>query len=141
MGKYRGADGWIHDDSVDKPRRYENKENLNASPKKESNPDPNVGPRSKCPNCDLTHTWRKLEGYCTRCGWGKVESTGVDSDTTGGCCAFAALCLICPLVAGGMGYAFMGFGGLLAGGGLGIAFPVSVLVYAVTSGAKSGGGE
>lgn len=132
MAKYRGADGWLHDDSVEGPRRYENKENVkeNAPAKKE--PDPDVGPRSRCPNCDLSVSWRRLEGFCAACGWGKKESKSKDGET-GACCAFLGLITVCPLVGAGMGYAALGFGGLLAGGGLGLALPIGLVVWAATS--------
>ncbi|KKN47419.1 hypothetical protein LCGC14_0663320 [marine sediment metagenome] len=128
MGKYEGADGWLYDDSVDGPSRYQASENVQKpAPKK----DP---PRklNSCPNCSLGFSWRREEGYCTSCGWGKPKKPK-SKDDGGACCAFLATAIGIPLVSMGMGYGAGGFGGLLVGLGLGCAVPIVVLVLAAAS--------
>jgi len=136
MAKYRGSDGWVHDDSVGNPQRYENKENIKEGVAKEQPPtkqlDPSKRPRHKCPNCDLSATWRRLEGHCEACGWGKNQKKPSDSDS-GACCAFLGVVIVIPLVAAGIGYGLMGGAGLLIGGGIGLSIPIGLIVLALNS--------
>lgn len=130
VGKYRSADGWLHDDSTEGTQRYKNKDKLQESEKEKLH--------TKCPNCDLTSSWRRLEGYCASCGWGKKEQSKDDDAQIGGaCCAVLGMFTVCPLVGMGIGYAAWGFGGSLAGGGIGIAIPIGFIVFALVSATSS----
>lgn len=120
MSKYRGNDGWLHDDNVGKPQRYKNSEDTNPpkrTPKKFLN---------KCPNCGLHVTWRRLEHRCTACNWGRKDSKHTPTEASTGCCFFAGITIVLPLVGAGIGQGLAGFGGLLAGFGLGISVPIGI---------------
>ena len=140
MGKYRGADGWLHDDSADKPKRYEHKENLSESAAPQEKPAPKL---TRCPNCALGASWMRLEGYCRSCGWGKKEAKEEQAETTkltdqefGACCGWLTALMVLPLIGSGVGYANSGFGGLLVGVGIGIALPIAFLVWVGAIGSK-----
>ena len=136
MGKYQGKDGWLHDDSVDGTSRYKKSE----STQKPKQPPKPKKKHDRCPNCSMSHCWRREEGYCTSCGWGKTESAKKE-DNDGGiyCCFAAAALIILPLLGTGMGYGFGGFGGMIAGFAIGLAVPVVVMAYAVSTAPKKKG--
>jgi len=146
MAKYRGADGWIYDDSVSGPRRYENKDVV--EPEKQKKEDPPVKKLNQCPNCRLTACWRREEGYCNNCGWGKEEG-GIEPPTPpqkkkkqksadAFCCFLLGVFIVCPLVGAGMGYGFGGFGGLLVGVGLGVGIPFGLCALIAAGSTKKG---
>lgn len=113
MGKYIGSDGWVHDDSVDGPQRYTNKEGVfGPAPKK---PPTN---HTKCPNCQLSTSWRMMEQQCMNCGWGRPKA---DGDVTAACCAVMAIAVVITLIGTGLGFWLGGFGGSLVGLGLSLA--------------------
>jgi len=99
-------------------------------------PDPTIGPRSSCPNCCVASSWRRLEGVCKNCGWGKKKSE-VRANDGGACCAAFGIMAVCPLIGAGIGYAAMGFGGMLIGGGLGVAAPIALTVWAATTATRT----
>lgn len=68
MAKYRGQDGWLHDDSVEGPRRYHNKEKVSGPQQKRK-------VRTKCPNCNADTGWRRMEARCALCGWREAPPT------------------------------------------------------------------
>lgn len=125
VSKYRGSDGWLHDDGVD-PQRYENVENVQPAQTEKKK-------YSRCPNCDLSITWRREEGLCTHCGWGKIEDEEGDKAFAMGCLVLVGLAIVCPLVGMGIGYGIGGFGGLVVGFGLGIAVPIAVLIVGINA--------
>jgi len=126
--KYRGSDGWLHDDTAGN-RRYQNTENTQANkPKDKPKTD-----HKKCPNCTFSVSWRIMEQHCDRCGWGKPESNGEGALA---CCAFIGVALVVVLVSMGIGYGVGGFGGLIAGLGIGLSLPVGLIFLMSMSGSK-----
>lgn len=122
MGKYRGSDGWLHDDTVG-PRRYHNRDITSGQPSKQ--------PPKECPNCASTALWRRMEGVCRQCGWGKPESTPMSDEGAAFCCGLLCVSSVLPLVAMGVGYGFGGFGGLLVGLGLSGGALMGVVMFCV----------
>lgn len=120
MGKYRGSDGWLHDDSIGS-RRYHHRDSVSGPPSRE-HPD-------KCPNCGFAVSWRRMEGICDRCDWGKPPTKPMSEAELAGCCGMVGVVIALPLLGTGMGYAFGGFGGLLAGLGIAVA-----TIFAATAG-------
>jgi len=133
VAKYRGSDGWVHDDSVGKPQRYENKENVEENVKEDAAKEQPM--LTQCPNCALSVSWRRLEGHCEACGWGKKQKKTSDGDS-GACCAFLGMVVVLPLIGAGVGYALIGGAGLLLGGGIGISVPIGLVVLALNSSPK-----
>jgi hypothetical protein len=132
MGKYQGADGWVYDDGVT-PRRYENREKVGP----DSAPNQEKKKLTECPNCNSPVSWRREEGYCVYCGWGKgLAESSSDSSTAGvaGCLFLLGALAVCPLVGMGMGYGVGGVAGLLIGLGFGIAAPIALIIAIAASG-------
>ena len=127
MGKYRGKNGWLHDDSVGKPQRYTESENVQEpAPRSEEPPKPDK--LDTCPNCAFDVAWRREEQYCAACGWGKEKP--ISGDNAGACWILIGLFTVCPLVSTGMGYAIGGVGGLMVGLGVGLAVPIGLCIFA-----------
>jgi len=141
MSKYRGSDGWLNDDGV--TRRYHSQDK--TKPRETAADSTPKRPKlDRCPNCTFTIYWRVVEGYCKHCGWGKKDSDWagwtppVTSDGGVGlaCCGMVGVSAVLSLVLMGMGYGFGGFGGMIAGLGLGLAAPVGLIIAASMTGKK-----
>ena len=152
MTKYRGADGWIHDDGV--TRRYHNRDDTKpekaaekAAERAADDTKPERPKLTTCPNCPFSIKWRREEGYCDHCGWGKtqgdwdnwkppVTAGGGGGDGALACCGMVGVAIIACLVGMGMGYGIGGWGGLLVGLGLGITVPVAFIFVMLASTSK-----
>lgn len=132
--KYRGADGWLYDDSVQKPQRMQKKEKLDspASPKGQETT------YEHCPNCEHRFGWRQMEQRCIACGWqAKQEEQVTTSSPDGGACvALLAVVLVPTPVFAGVGMVLFGFGGLVAGIGLGLLGTLGILGAAMIAASK-----
>ena len=141
MTHYRGSDGWIYDGG-ERPRRYPSREKIDKPPQRQRKKARPKKLYSKCPNCGYSSSWRRMEGYCTHCKWGKPEGAKTsDEPPVEGC--FTCLGIlggsaVLSLVLAGMGYAMLGAGGLIAGFGLGLVLPVGVMFAIGASGAVYG---
>lgn len=135
--KYRGKDGWLQDDSLDKPQRYDE---FTSAPK----PVPKKKPlpeRRSCPNCPSLYSWRRKERYCVACGWGKTkksenEKTKISDSECGYCVGLVAAFTIFPLMLIGMGYSIGGFGGMLFGAAIGYMIPTGFCIAALMKSTK-----
>jgi hypothetical protein len=132
MGEYSGKDGWVFDENG--ARRVPNKENV-QEPAERPKPPPKkpTKPLRRCPNCNQTFSWRRMENRCTLCGWkgGEVEQKSTNDDGIN-CCLAIGIFIAVPLIGMGIGYMVGGFGGLLAGLGIGIGLLVVVLIAGIT---------
>jgi len=141
MKQYRGADGWINEDGKE-PRRFKSREDTKPKPKA-NKPEPTKPAKAvrpnldRCPNCTFGVSWKRVEGYCGHCGWGKKSSdwddwdppitAGASGDGALACCGMVGASIIACLVGMGMGYGVGGWAGLLIGLGLGALLPVGLL--------------
>lgn len=129
MKEYRGADGWVNDDGV--TWRYQSREDTKP---RESASKPKRPKLTSCPNCLFSVRWRREEGHCDHCNWGKKQSdwdsweppvtSGDGRDSMLACCGLAGASVVLGLVLMGMGYGFGGFGGMVTGLGLGVVIVV-----------------
>ena len=128
--KYRGEGGWLHDGSTE-PRRYQNRD-VTKGPRGQSREEKKL--LDKCPNCDFSVSWRRMEHYCDYCGWGKSKDNSngdnIDGNTVLGCCGMIGATVILTLVGTGMGYGIGDLGGMFIGLGLGLALPVVAILVA-----------
>ena len=141
--KYQGKDGWLHDQEGN-TRRYHSRDFVDNP--KAPRP-PSMRPKlDNCPNCPHTVTWRKEQGYCGSCDWGKEQedwdnyvaprgSDGTNDGVLGICGLIGASVALC-FVGSGIGFAVGGAGGLIAGLGLGMAFPVAFIFWVVGGGTE-----
>jgi len=139
--KYRGADGWLHDDGVSGPRHYEDRENVSTPHAAEKKTRPC---RGSCPNCRMSATWRVLDGKCSNCNYEEEGDLAYPDDsgkTLVACCASIALALGGVFVGAGVGYWLGGGGGLVAGIGLALVAEVMVICALTFGSSRSKNGQ
>lgn len=81
----------------------------------------------------MSVSWRRMEGICDRCGWGKPPSKPMTDADFAGCCGIIGAVTVLPLVGMGMGYGYGGLGGLFVGLGVAIGLILAFFMYCVTS--------